>query len=194
MVEKINLDIDYETIARQVIENKQNWINRDNFYTFGAASYLDDTDKYARNIRKSNNILQKEFGGVIKKICDHFSAKTHPEIALPGFHIFDRKSNGTKASIHEDSSYKRLPIFNDNYKDGKSFTILINEPDCGAGLNVWDEAFNKSFYAYELGFMNVHLGGLKHQIANTGDIKKNEYRITLQGHVITFGEETYIYF
>lgn len=194
-VEEVDLGVDYESIAKKVINNRANWIDRGDFYTFGAASYLDGgCEDYFNNLNKYNKIIKNEFGDVLNKLIDYFGAETHESIALPGFHIFDRKGNTRKASIHKDVSFKKLPIFNQDYKNAKSFTVLINKPDCGAGLNVWDEEFNKTYHEYELGKMYVHSGGLRHQIANNGDIKKGEQRITMQGHVITFKDKTYIYF
>ena len=194
-VEEIDLGIDYKAIARKVIDNRANWIDRSNlFYTFGAAAYIDNCMEYFVYLKRSNKILKKEFGDLIDKLCDHFSAKTHPEIALPGFHIFDYRGNGIDASIHLDTPYKKLPIYSEDFENPRSFTILIQKPNCGAGLNVWGEDGVKNCVDYKLGNMYTHSCGLLHQIANTGNMEKNELRITIQGHLITIKGETYIYF
>ena len=193
-VQEIDLNIDFDSVSQKVINNQNHWIDRGCFYTLGAASYLDDKINYQDYITKYNGILKKEFGDLIDYLCDYFSAKTHPEIALPGFHVFDKRGNGLQASIHQDLSYKRLPIYSENYKNTKSFTILLQKPSCGAGLNFWDDDFKRHYCDYKLGHMYIHLGGLRHQIANKGKIRRGEYRITMQGHVVTFDDETYIYF
>jgi len=188
-------DIDFENISNIVLDNENNWINRgDIFYTFGAAAYLDGPLYYKKYAQQYNKLLLNCFSDVYEFLFDYFNASTHEDIALPGFHIFTNKGNGIEASLHKDLSYKKLPIYNETAKNAKSFTILLQKPDCGAGLNYWDNENIKHYIEYQLGHMYTHDDGLYHQIANVGRIKKGEHRITMQGHLIDIDEETYIYF
>lgn len=209
----IDLNIDHEKICDSVFKNREHWINRTVFDTFGASIYIDDKKEYLINKRKNNKILLRNFSDIYKKLCDHFGAELNDDIAYPGFHIFDKRSAGMEASIHFDSPYLRLPIYDRSFCNPQSFTILIKEPINGAGLNVWDKIDlskmphrkkiellstkknigKPTYIKYELGKMYVHSGHVLHQIANTGSLE-SDYRITLQGHVIQDGDKKYIYF
>lgn len=200
-VKEFNLGLDCESIAKKVIDNRSNWVDRyELFYTLGAAAYLDNKNpkpslnKYQDRLKKYNKILKSEFGGVIESLCDYFKAELHDEIACPGFHIFDERANGFDNSIHVDTPYSNLSIYSDDLKNARSFTVLIQKPSSGAGLYVWDDKKTKKFIDYQIGIMYIHDCGLLHQIASDLNISKDEYRITLQGHVITFSGKTYIYF
>lgn len=217
MIDVIDLNIDYELICAKVFENKDKWIDREIFYTFGASSYIDDKLSYCINFRKSNSVLLNTFPDLYKKLSDYFGAELNDEIAYPGFHIFDHRCKNLSASIHFDSPYLKLPIYKPSFSNPQSFTLLLKKPINGAGLNVWDKIdLNKmppskkanyldmrknkalslgspTYIEYELGKMYVHSGEVLHQIANTGGLE-SEYRVTLQGHIIQDGNKKYMYF
>jgi hypothetical protein len=217
MIDVVDLNIDYEEVCKKVFENKNKWIDRDIFYTFGASSYIDDELVYCRNFKKSNDALLNTFPDLYKKLADYFGAELNNEIAYPGFHIFDDRCKNITASIHFDTPYLRLPIYKKTFCNPQSFTLLLMKPKNGAGLNVWEKIdLNKmspskkahyldvkgsnvlnlgsaTYMEYELGKMYVHSGDVLHQIANTGG-ENGEYRVTLQGHIIQDGDKKYMYF
>ena len=217
MIDVIDLDIDYELECKKVFDNKDKWIDRDIFYTFGGSSYIDDGRQYQKNLTKSNSVLYKNFHGLYKKLGDYFGAELNNDIAYPGFHIFDERCENLNASIHFDAPYLKLPIYKPSFSNPKSFTILLKKPSNGAGLNVWDKIdLNKmkpskrkeyinmhsrmimnlgspSYIEYELGKMYIHSGEVLHQIANKGG-NKGDHRVTLQGHIIQDGNKKYMYF
>ena len=217
MIEVVDLDIDYESECKKVFDNKDQWTDRDIFYTFGGSSYIDSKKEYLRNLRKSNSVLYNSFSGLYKKLSDYFGAELNDSLAYPGFHIFDEKSHNFSASIHFDTPYLRIPTYNPSFSNPQSFTILLKKPTYGAGLNVWEKIdLNKmkpsqkkqymdiqkkmvmslgspKYIEYELGKMYVHSGDVLHQIANTGG-EKGDYRITMQGHIIQDGNKKYMYF
>jgi hypothetical protein len=217
MIEVVDLDIDYELECQKVFDNKDKWIDRYIFYTFGGSSYIDDKKDYRINLQKSNRFLLKSFSNIYEKLADYFGAELNDNIAYPGFHIFDERCHDTKASIHFDSPYLKLPIYKPTFSNPQSFTILLKKPVTGAGLNVWDKIdLNNmppskrkiymldqdralanleppTYVEYELGKMYVHSGHVLHQISNTGGLK-GDYRITMQGHIIQDGNKRYMYF
>ena len=209
----IDLGIDYNTICEKVFKNKKHWINRGVFDTFGAVCYIDNPEEYINNKNKSNEILISEFADLYETLCDYFGADLNKDVAYPGFHIFNQWNKDVEAAFHFDIAYKTLPIYKKSFSNHQSFTIAIKKPKVGAGLNVWENInINKiskkelnlysenplvmgkpSYIEYDLGKMYLHNGETLHQIANTGGFT-DEYRITLQGHIIQDGGKKYLYF
>ena len=123
---------------------------------------------------------------------------------LPGFHIFTSNFifKYPIASFHRDFQYLSLPW--DNCCDQSniiSFTIPIFLPKDSCGLYIFNYDGNNIFramnskkqkYIYEEGKIYIHNGLHWHMIAPCR-IKKNEYRITLQGHGIKCGDTWYLY-
>lgn len=218
-LETVDLGFDCDSICKKILENKKHWIERKNsFYTFGAASYLDNKMEYFLRKRKSNPILKSLFSDIYEKIADHFNAELNDELAYPGFHIFDIRSKNNEARIHIDDQYEELPFDSDNLSEPKSFTIAFKKPKGGCGLNYWpnidlqgtksenrckESDLNRgleekpSYQEYNLGIMYVHNRHILHQIANKRIVDEYEQRITLQGHVIKDNGNNgkkYIYF
>lgn len=215
-LEAIDLKLDCDSICKRILENKEHWIRRHNFYTFGAAAYLDSKMTYYLNKNKSNPILKNLFSDLYEKIADYFDAELNDDLAYPGFHIFDIECQNNKAKIHIDDQYEELPIDSKNLTNPKSFTIAFKKPASGCGLNYWPDIDlqgtkqenrlqelylqhnlqdNKpSYVEYELGIMYIHHRHMLHQIAENKFSNKSEQRITLQGHVIQDGNKKYIYF
>lgn len=219
-IESVDLGFDCNSICKKILENKEHWIERNNsFYTFGAASYLDNKMEYFLRKQKSNPILKSLFSDVYEKIADHFNAELNDELAYPGFHIFDIRSKNNKARIHIDDQYEELPLDSKNLSEPKSFTIAFKKPIGGCGLNYWPDVnlelgskeenrfkelhLNQNlkekpeYVEYKLGTMYIHNKHILHQIANKKIVNKSEQRITLQGHVIKDNSnngKNYIYF
>ena len=213
-MKEIDFDINLEEIEDKIFDNIDYWVPRPHmFHTFGAAIYLDKPDSYKANIKKCNDKLLEEFGELYNKLGDYFGAELNPNIAYPGFHIFGHEANGATASAHFDLPYERLPFADGNFSDPESFTIPIKSPSCGAGLNLWPNIRHSSYKdneislhnigkpdycEYKYGKMYIHDGYTLHQIArgpkNDGMLRRYEFRLTLQGHVITMNGKRYMYF
>ena len=121
-----------------------------------------------------------------------------PGTALPSFHVIDDRANGVEGSIHIDEPYERID-WGQKTTNPFSFTMAVSLPECGGGMNIWrgltdddisayevDHAIPEpEYFPYELGVLYIHDGKTPHQMANVGDIGRDEYRITFQGHGVT---------
>jgi len=128
------------------------------------------------------------------------------ERALPGFHIFLSCPAFAQpvASIHIDLQHHQVPWEAPGEMDFSqrlSFTLAIALPGAGAGLKVWQvpEAdlrtrpwaeihaglaqWETRLHPYTLGQMAVHSGELVHQAMLMQEVKPDDERITLQGHL-----------
>ena len=169
-------------IAAKVREMRHLWWDRGLFYTLGAASYIDDMNVYYTMAQLYNPHLSSAFYDmdafqkVRTKLEDVFEdhVMVSPHLALPGFHIFDKRANGKQGSVHEDTQYDRIGA--PEYTETITFTLPVEIPKVGAGLN-----YNYEFVPYELGHLYTHDGLTTHQIAQCGDLE-DDMRITIQGH------------
>jgi hypothetical protein len=132
----------------------------------------------------------------------------HPH-ALPGFHIFDDRTNGYPGHPHIDEPFKRC-AWPAKVCEPQSFTLPLAIPEAGAGLDYWPDYTDAEieeyistgalpqpeYLPYELGVLYVHDGLTPHRIANPGDMAKGEQRMTLQGHSAYLPElnQTWLYF
>lgn len=179
--------------------------DRGHFSTLGNAHYVDDKVVYlGQTTRILNSFLDLFFRGLLD-LCSQYVEEIYrvkndhewysPKLAMPGFHVFDHRSNGIDASIHTDQ-----PVVEEYWENLKvlrnfTYTLVLALPKCGGGLNVWypDPATEETgvmkikpdhYLNYRVGYLYTHEGKLWHQIANPGDLGDDEYRITLQGHVL----------
>jgi hypothetical protein len=213
-----------ERIVNTLIKRENEWESRSpfgNFFmSYGALTYL-DTENYNKKVKRFNNILLKDFDWIYTKIKLYYENKFDKPIkyqkALPGFHIFQNsdKINTYKdfANIHSDLTHLKhnwkkpiLSVF--------SFTIALELPNCGAGLNFWPDfpkhikntffpGMNKEdqkllketavYFPYKLGYIYEHTGLIKHQITVQDGVEKGEKRITMQGHLVETTDEVIIY-
>lgn len=134
------------------------------------------------------------------------------DLALPGFHIFVSPQNeeessyikNTIPSIHFDLQFMQV---NWPYKIVEtdktiSFTLAISLPSAGAGLNYWDMMYEnypgisnniltevsqskeRHYCAYKEDKIVIHTGLTLHQLDMPKELKKDDSRITMQGHAI----------
>ena len=215
------------------------------FMSYGALTYLDavggvaddkehdqfrNTDRsipniYAQKANYFNKMMVKDFDWMYRKIWGYYQMKFHKpvifQLALPGFHIFqtaeqlNHKDVKNLATIHVDQ-----PHTSHNWGEEvlavSSFTIAVDLPKCGAGLNIWknDDMFknvntvfyNKmskkdqikitktaEYFPYKLGYIYEQNGMLRHQITCNGDVTEGERRVTVQGHLVETNKEIIIY-
>jgi hypothetical protein len=212
------------------------------FYTLGPATYIDcmfSNQVYNMMTMQTNPILKEYFGWLYDNVIYHLYHEVGPcrlndKLAYPGFHIFGCKPGqppkpGTKdhmerpsATIHVDLQQEKHNEVWQDYQEVDldnclSFTLCLEVPKTGAGLNTWEDEsvkcyeindkYTKAIKSLEYGAygpptvipyipgkMFYFIGPLKHQIAPAYDLTFNDRRITLQGHGVKCDGVWEIYF
>ena len=189
----VPLEVDTKSAANKVLSLRDMWVSRSDefeFYTLGRCAYLDGkTDAYKNNLEYENNVLVEAFPElyitVLDVLSDAFAEKTYltKDLRVPGFHIFvaDKRNLGKAGKWHED--YPHLTLGLDPI-DTFAFTLAIELPKSGAGMDVIDQFHQPQHLAYNVGDMVIHTGEDIHRIAGFKKYVKDEYRITMQGHVV----------
>lgn len=212
------------------------------FYTLGPATYIDcmrDSQIYSMMTAQTNPVLKEYFGWLYDTIVYHIYYQIGPcrlakDLAYPGFHIFGCKPGkepkfATKeymekpsATIHVDlQQEKHINVWN-QYEDVDlenclSFTLCLEIPKTGAGLNTWyddsvkcyevNDDYTKAIKSIEYGAygtptvvpyipgkMFYFIGPLQHQIAPGYNLSLNDRRITMQGHGVKCNGVWELYF
>ncbi len=183
-------------------ELKLFWLDRGWGYTLGAAAYIDDPKLYPPLANAMNNIMAGAFGELYKRLAKELTKQldlkndvvSQESVGIPGFHIFDHNTKDVTGSIHIDQPYKRID-WGYEHTGHISFTLALELPACGAGLDVWEgyvgddsdllageEVPDPTTHDYELGKLYIHDGNTAHRMRTNEQIKEGEHRITLQGH------------
>jgi len=208
-------DEECDRIVKVVKELRPLWISRnDQFHTLGVASYQDNPYAYPALSQYSNPIIMNAFYrsqefAKLEQVLIHAlngAVLTRPDCAVPAFHIFDKRCNGREGSFHVDLPWQYMRHIGE-FTEPMTFTVLLEAPHCGAGLNYWppDKIDPFKHYTstdiqpevimYERGRLYYHTGLFYHQIANPCDVGDDEYRITLQGHSVRLNDgRVLIYF
>lgn len=197
-VDKLYFDTD--EILFNVLKLEKYWIKRFNvpFYTLGRNAYLDgNTDEYYKYLNHTNKKLISNFTflyiSIQEYLEEYFGEPVHlyHKFAVPSFHIFE--SNPVflnfPSNWHVDYPHKTLGLGD---KDPYSFTYVVDIPSCGAGLQYKDGNKNK-YLEYNVGDFIFHSGEFLHNIAPLKKYIPNEYRITLQGHIIRYENHLIMY-
>lgn len=185
------LYLDNDEIVSKLFKLKKYWIKRFNvpFYTLGRNAYLDGkTDDYYKNINEVKRELltnfPSEYVHIILLLEHYLNEKIyiHHDYAIPSFHIFecDPVFLNFPSNWHTDYPHETLGLGN---KDHHSFTYVVKIPSSGAGLEYEDNDEIKYLEYSPFDFI-FHKGDFLHNIAPLKKYKPNEYRITLQGHII----------
>lgn len=148
--------------------------NEDNpidFYTIGAATYMDDSMLYAMIAEEAGEMMREYFEWLYQCIRYHLTPEIGPcriseELAPPGFHIFAPKPDEMPrmaskeylerpcATIHFDEqhlSHRALWLSYRNtgnvvdLDNTLSFTLCLAAPETGAGLSTWGEESVKCY-------------------------------------------------
>jgi hypothetical protein len=190
---RVRLDIDNVDIANRVFEQRELWESRSNdfpFFTLGKSAYLDGkTDTYYRDSEWLNDILLGEFSDLYEEVLHVLQeALEEPvelahDIAIPGFHIFpsDPKFLTISGKWHQDYPHHTLGL---GEKDASAFTLAIQMPKSGGGMDYMDEFNQPQHLNYNERDLILHDGLMIHRIAGLKAYVPNEYRITFQGHII----------
>jgi len=203
------------------------------FYTLGVATYIDgitDLQYYYDYIKDQNPAFNDYFGYLYDYVVDKLwdvigDCQVADFLATPGFHTFGTKPNeppkmATKmymeqpsATIHVDLQHEQHDFLWSHFKEVDlentlSFTLPIQVPQNGGGLNTWEEESMKQYeidnkytkhmkeldyskwgdydeptvVPYKAGEMFWFIGKLVHQIAPAYNADFNDRRISLQGH------------
>ena len=105
------------------------------------------------------------------------------DLARPGFHIFPshEKFLNIGGIWHKDHPHTLLGMED---IDASTFTIPIKIPESGAGID-WVDEFDIIYYLpYKEKELIWHTGKISHRISAFNEYKPDEYRITLQGHLV----------
>ena len=206
-----------QAFANRIRNSRRLWIPRGGFYTVGASTYLDSPEFYPVFAHYTNPMVESilhdlQFGimeALPERFVPHAPRRMHGT-AVMGFHIFDFLSNGAQGKPHIDGPFKRCD-WGVEYANPFSFTLALELPEVGGGFDYWEgySDYEIEYYAirgaaelpdpvrfpYEVGKLYVHDGLTPHRIANFGDMKPDECRITIQGHGVTLADGvTAIYF
>jgi len=187
------LDINTDEISGSVFKLKDYWISRSEyfgFWTLGRCAYLDGkTPAYTREIAVLNPILKQEFGLLYDVVIAHLSKQFGEPVVLnnayahPSFHIFE--SNPillTQSGVwHTDYPHSTLGL---TATDPYAFTLAVKLPSGGAGLDYKDSDGQEKHLPYVEKGMVGHDGSVSHRISCMKSYVPNEFRITLQGHVV----------
>ena len=195
MIDRVCMGLPIDKIAKQVIAMRDLWESRSYdfpFFTLGSPAYLDGpSPKYYEDAERLNPVLMEEFqpmySHVSKRLahvlCEPIMLKDN--LALPGFHIFpsDPKFLTISGNWHTDQSHVTLGLGDE---DATTFTYAIKLPTGGGGAD-FDENGKDVYVPYDEGEMVLHDGMTMHRISKYKKYMPNEYRITLQGHIIRDG-------
>ena len=215
------------------------------FYTLGVATYIDgisDIQYYYDYIKDQNPVFKDYFGwlydAVVYSLWDVIGeCQLADFLAYPGFHIFGTKPNeppkmATKmymeqpsSTIHVDLQHEQHDFLWSHFKEVDlentlSFTLPIQVPMNGGGLNTWEEESMKQYeidneytkhmkeldyskwgdydeptvVPYTAGEMFYFIGSLVHQIAPAYNADFNDRRLSLQGHGVKCDGVWQLYF
>lgn len=185
---RVRVDYPMDQVADSVLGLKGLWESRSDdfpFFTLGKSAYLDgNTTEYFSGAKKLNDVLIKTFASLYKRVGEVLRKELgenifyDPLLALPAFHIFpsNERSLSVSGGWHIDIPHKTLDL---GYMDASTFTLPVMLPTGGGGMD-----FDTGYYPYTVGEMVIHDGKKPHRIASFKTYKENEYRITLQGHIV----------
>lgn len=211
--------------------SRARWVARSpGFWTFGRAAYLDVMNSidpeadYYESLGAWNDLLRSELGWLLDRVaaivaeyvgesCTFFEG-----VALPGFHIFEGRgiATGRWPNQHFDLQYRGLrwpgPL---DEERTLSFTLALEVPQAGAGLEIWDlteaefirlERMGRRVtmeslgtlrpswvHRYQPGWMALQTRPIMHRIATTPYVIAGDRRITMQGHAIAVDDRWVIY-
>lgn len=151
LVRRTILDADdCAAAADTVLALRSHWIRRiagAEFYTLGAASYLDEEARYRARAAELNPMLRTHFSAMHAALAGALAEVLAapiafaPDKALPGFHVWGVPGIPTEpvASLHFDLQYERLAWPPEaDFAHPISFTLPLRLPRAGGGLSMWD--------------------------------------------------------
>lgn len=222
------------SVVDRVLALRQSWTSRGlypsgGFSTLGRASYLDvcapdadaDGDYYSQ-LERTNAVIQEAFPDLLELVGstlgEHLRGPTAyaPGLAIPGFHVFEGKGIpcAGQAGPHFDMQYEplRLPF---PPQRPISFTLALELPRCGSGLQLWSltkEQYEAAcddgrattfasyiarkpaaYLAYRAGELVIQHTVQLHRIHTPGPVVDHDRRVSLQGHGLWHGGTWHLY-
>lgn len=196
------LELDVDAVADKVLALRDHWTLRSDafpFYTLGKSAYIEGViPSYKDGLNESNKLLLDNFYDMYAVVFEFLSSKYGKKVELtsklayPGFHIFEASDRfeGIAGNWHIDIPHKTLKLEGDITH---TFTVAIQLPQSGGGLDWVDAAHHTHHLAYKEKDIVCHDGQTVHRIAGFNEIVPGEYRITLQGHLIQVGNKLQAY-
>lgn len=187
-----SIDFNKDEVLTNIFRLQDLWVLREAnypFFTLGRSAYLDGkTPEYREKQLGMNTILYNNFKELYDNVLDILQEELNEDVFLPddlcypGFHIFKshEKLLHVAGHWHEDYPHEILELGD---KDASTFTVAIMVPESGAGMDYMID--NMPIHiGYKEKEMIWHDGKTLHRIAGFKEYVPNEYRITLQGHLI----------
>jgi hypothetical protein len=155
-------DVACDSVVAEVLAQRARWKRRGTaeFYTLGAASYLDGGDGYEARTAELNPILLARFAPLYAHLRERLAEALGAPVvladgkAVPGFHVWGVPGipTGPHASLHFDLQYEKLLWPDGDASAGAasiSFTLPLLLPRRGAGLSLWDTTYERvqAFFA-----------------------------------------------
>jgi hypothetical protein len=189
--------------VRALVAIEDRWLKRGPaFFTLGAAAYLDLCSQagsrtlYDQRARAANPLIHEHFSSLLDAVAEQVSVYVGGSCqfaggwALPGFHIFRHASlqQTLRDNFHLDLQFMRLSLKADLDTPSVTFTLPIENPANGAGLELCRVVADKPagetrVEPYYVGELLVHTGRELHRRAHY-PASMSCQRITLQGHGI----------
>ena len=208
----------------RVLDSRAHWLTRGlQFYTLGAASYLDaavNREQYAAAAARLNPILAQDFADVYARLVEFFQGLLRQpvsvggDLALPGFHVFEfrggyRDPLQIVERAHFDLQWELLRPA-DLASQTMSFTVPIELPSGGGAMQLWNARYRELVRAgvaapdyarahssrrlsYSVGHAVLHDGLILHAIGESLTNRPRGQRITLQGHLMCEGDAWVMY-
>jgi hypothetical protein len=208
----------------RVLDSRAHWITRGHqFYTLGAASYLDaavNREQYAVAAARLNPILAQDFSDVYARLVDFFQGllrqpvSVASDLALPGFHVFEFEGSYRDPlqiieRAHFDLQWALLRPA-DLAPQTMSFTVPIELPSGGGAMQLWNaryrelvrvdvaareyaHAHSSRRLSYCVGRAVLHDGLILHAIGESLTNRPRGHRVTLQGHLMREGDAWVMY-
>ena len=183
---------DLEKIFDTVRLLREHWDRRAEnmeFYTLGKSTYLDgNTPAYFECREGINPILFRHLGFMYEDLREMLATILgepvffNPDVALPGFHVFpsDPQFLTMHGAWHVDLPHQTLSL---GESDTQAYTVAIKLPTGGGGMDMKING-KEEYVSYEEGKMYLHDGTDVHRISCYKEYRPDEYRITLQGHLV----------
>jgi hypothetical protein len=187
-----------DAVVADVLALREHWTSRSpsEFYTLGAASYLDEHDAYAERATALNPLLGHHFGWLyellLSELARVLAAPTYfaDGKAKPGFHVWGVPGIPTgpeDASLHFDMQYLRQSWPTGAVLDVEhslSFTLPVRLPRLGGGLAVW----NTTQERVDAFYRRTQFPGTLHEIATLLEERHEPYHcgelVLHSGHVL----------
>ena len=189
---KKDIEFDKDEVLSNLFRLQDLWVPRSNnypFFTLGRSAYLDGkTPEYKQKQLGMNTVLYNNFKELYENVLHVLQEELQEDVYLPddlcypGFHIFKshEKLLHTGGQWHSDQPHEILELGD---KDASTFTLAILIPKSGAGMDCMID--NMPIHiGYKEKEMIWHDGKTLHRIASIKEYVPDEFRITLQGHLI----------